>query len=634
MINNTILKRTKVLSVVTIVLISAIVLKLSYSCLFLYEELSLLAEDEHQRSFPLKAKRGIIYDVNMNPLTYNESSISLYAIPYQIADKESVANILSDILEYDYSYIYNRINTRTSIVSFPKCGDHILNEKAKMIANYNIQGLYLVDDNKRTYPYKESLSSLLGFVGIDNQGLAGLESYYDNYLNGQKGYLNYLLDAKGGIFNKTSKEIVSPVDGMSLVLTLNLDIQNILYRELYNAYLKYNPEEIMGLIMNPNNGAILAIANLPTYDNNNYQSYPAELYNHLLPLYNSYEPGSTFKSMTFAAAVNEKLIDINKDTYYDKGSVVVEGRTIKSWKKGGHGLQTYLEVLQNSSNPGFVEIGRKLGKDRLYNYVKDFGFLEKTGVDIQGENKGIFFSYDNFNLLEQATTSFGQGISVTAIQLVRAFSSLINGGYIYKPYIVDRIINPISNETVYKKDNIPLRQVISNEASNIMRYALECVVSKGTGRKAYVNGYRVGGKTGTSQIAENGVYLNGQYILSFIAGAPMNKPELVAYIAIKKPTNCVQYGGTTVGPIIGRVIEDSLNVLNITKDYSGVEREYTWMDEKYYPVDNYIGKLKKDVKSKHHTIVFKGEGNLVVDQLPKVGEMVREGGTIILMLSE
>lgn len=634
MINRNTLKRARILGTVTLLLLGAIAVKLSYSCLFLYASLSQLADDEHERSFPLKAKRGIIYDCNSVPLTYNESTLTLYAIPNQIEDKEATAQYLSGLLDTDYNTLYQKLKSNVSIVSFPKYGTNLSEEAASRIGRDQLPGLYLVDDTKRTYPYQEALSSLLGFVGSDNQGLAGLESYYDVYLQGQKGYLNYLLDAKGGLFSKTKKEIVAPVDGMSLELTLNLDLQKILYKELYNAYVMYEPEEIMGLIVNPKDCSILAIGNLPTYDNNRYQEYDSSLYDHLLPLYNSYEPGSTFKSITFAAALNENAIDMFNGTYYDKGYETVEGRTIKSWKKGGHGLQTFLEVLQNSSNPGFVEIARRLGKDRLYQYVKDFGFTEKTGVDIQGENKGIFFSYDAFNLLEQATTSFGQGISVTAMQLVRAFCAVINGGYLYQPYIVKKVINPMTDETVYTRTNEPVRQVISESASYQMRYALECVVAKGTGRKAYVDGYRVGGKTGTSQIAENGVYLDGQYILSFIAGAPMNDPQIVAYIAIKKPHNCVQYGGTTAGPIIGRIIEESLSDLNVPRSYDGVEREYTWMDEKTYPVENYIGKQKKDVRSQYYTFVFQGEGTTVIDQLPRVGEMVREGGIVWIQLGE
>ena len=632
MIHNISFKRAKILSIICLILFSAIAGKLTYSCIFLNHQLTQLADDEHSRSFPLKAKRGIIYDVNNKALTYNENSLTLYAIPSQIKDKENVASFLNTVFDNKDSYFLDKLKQKVSIISFSKYGNNLKNEQAKIISEANIQGLYLVDDNKRTYPYKESLASLLGFVGIDNQGLAGLESYYEHYLQGKKGYLNYVLDAKGGIFPNTNKEVISPVNGMNLSLTLNLDIQNILFREISKAYTLYSPEEIFALVMDPRDCSILAICNLPTYDNNDYQKYDPSLYNHLLPLYNSYEPGSTFKSFSFAAALNENLIDMYNETYYDKGYEIVEGKRIKSWKKGGHGLQTYIQVLQNSSNPGFVEIARRLGKDRIYNYVKDFGFLEKTNVDIQGENKGIFFNYDNFNLLEQATTCFGQGISITAIQLVRAFCSLINGGYIYEPYIVKKVINPLNNETIYLRNNLPLRQVINQETSSLMREALESVVALGTGRKAYVDGYRVGGKTGTSQIAENGAYVSGQYILSFIGGAPMNDPRLVCYIAIKKPHNCVQYGGTTVGPIVGKVIEDSLLSLGVKKDYSGLKKEYTWMDEKMYVVDNYIGLEKGKVKSKHHTFLFKGEGNKVIDQLPKSGEMLKENGIIMIML--
>jgi len=336
----------------------------------------------------------------------------------------------------------------------------------------------------------------------------------------------------------------------------------------------------------------------------------------------------------FAAALQENKIDMFNDYYYDKGYEVVGGARINSWKKGGHGLQSYLEVLQNSSNPGFVSIARKLGKEKIYEYVKNYGFLEKTGIDISGENKGIFFNYDNFNELEQATTCFGQGISVTAIQLITAFCSLINGGYLYKPHVVKDIKSAHLNEIVETKNKEVVRKVISKETSNKMRYALESVVAKGTGRKAYVEGYRVGGKTGTSQIAENGVYVDGKYILSFIAGAPMNDPKLVVYFSIKNAKNTIQYGGTTVGPIVGRIIHDSLKELGVKKQDGAIERTYTWMDTKTQMVENYIGKSKKEVKSKYFTFVFKGNGNKVIDQLPRVGTMLEENSTIMIYLGE
>lgn len=632
MITKSMIKRISILFFATFILLSAVEGKLIYSTLINYKSIIGKANEQQMRSFPLKAERGLIVDCNNNPLVINEPTLTMYAIPYQVKDKEKTASLISEILNIDKDAFYDKLNTHSSIVSFSKETKNLDYKIAAKIQNLNLDGIYLVTDYKREYPFAPYMSSLLGFVGSDMQGLAGVESKYESYLQGKKGYLNYYVDAKGGLLKNYKSEIIAPSKGMTLKLTLNLDLQNILERELDYAYLSYNASEVSGIIMNPKNGEILAIANRPTYDNNDYQEYDSSIYNRLLPINNSFEPGSTFKAMTFAAAIEEKLINIFSDTYYDKGYEVVAGTRIKSWKKGGHGLQTYLQVLQNSSNPGFVSIARKLGKDKIYEYVKKFGFLDKTGIDIAGENKGIFFSYDNFNELEQATTCFGQGISVTAIQLVSAFSSVINGGILYKPHIVKSIISPTLNEEIEVKEPEVIRRVISEETSELMRYALETVVAQGTGRKAYVDGYRVGGKTGTGQIAENGVYVDGKYLLSFIAGAPMNNPEIVCYVSIKEAKNTIQYGGTTVGPIIGRIIENSLQALGVEKNYDGVERTYTWLDEKTYPVENYIGKNKKDIKSKYFTFVFKGEGDIVIDQLPRVGEMVKEGGIVMIQL--
>ena len=229
-------------------------------------------------------------------------------------------------------------------------------EEANKINDLHLKGVYLINDNERYYPYGESMASLLGFVGIDNQGLAGVESYYDYYLKGVDGSLNYLTDAKGGLFENKSSRLVAPLDGLSLNLTIDINIQNIIEREMKNAWIKYSPKEIIALAIDPNNGEILAIGNRPTYDNNDYLSYDPEIYNRTLAVFSSFEPGSTFKAITFASALDAGVIDMDKDYYYDKGYEIVGGARIKSWKKGGHGLQTFLEVLQNSSNPGFVEV--------------------------------------------------------------------------------------------------------------------------------------------------------------------------------------------------------------------------------------------------------------------------------------
>ncbi len=627
-------KKITILAIISMILLGFVGIKLTYLTLYRYRALKSLATELWERSFPLSAPRGLIQDRNGKSLAINQPSISVAAIPFQIKDKEEAARLIAPYLKMKEEKLYQLLSKRTSIVRIHPEGKRIDEETALAIESLHIDGIYLLQDNTRYYPYEESMASLLGFVGIDNQGLAGIESYYDTYLKGKDGTLNYLMDAKGGLFPSTTARIVAPQQGLTLQLTIDLTLQNLLEREMENAWLKYQPKEIIGLMMNPNDGEILAIGNRPTYNNNHYQDYDPTIYNRTLPVFSSFEPGSTFKAMTFAAALNEGVIDMDHDYYYDRGYEVVGGATIKSWKKGGHGLQTFLEVLQNSSNPGFVEIARRLGKDKLYDYFTKFGVGKKTGVDIAGESTGIMFSYDNYGILEQATSAFGQGISTTAIQLASAFSSTINGGYLYTPHVAKSLIYEPTKESIYDYPKTVREEVITRDTSSKMRRALECVVAKGSGRKAYLEGYRVGGKTGTAQIAENGVYQDGRYVLSFIAGAPMDDPQIVIYFAMREPHSTIQYGGTTIGPIIQRLLSEALPALHVEKREGGEERTYTWMDVKTYPVENYIGLEKSKVKSRVFKFVFMGEGNYVIDQLPRVGERIEEGSTIMIMLGD
>ena len=383
--------------------------KLAYLQIFKYGEIGARAIESWQRSFPLEASRGNIYDRNGNIIASSLPTMSVAIIPYQVNDFDVVSGYLATILNSNKDTIYNKINKRVSIVKLSPMGRKLTMEQASKIYDLDLDGVYLLQDSLRYYPYGTLLAHTLGFVGVDNQGLSGIELYYEEYLKGKNGTLNYILDAKGGLVGNYSSEIVMPSQGMSITLTIDLTIQQIIERVLYNSYLKYSPESAYAIAMNPNTGEILGISSFPTYDPNNYQDYDSSIYNHNLPIWASYEPGSTFKPMIFAAGLNEGLFDPYKDTYYDKGYVTVGGATIKSWKKGGHGLQTFVELLQNSSNPGMVEISSRLGNDKMYEYIKLFGIGRKTGVDLMGESKGIMFSKDNYGVVEQATTSFGHG---------------------------------------------------------------------------------------------------------------------------------------------------------------------------------------------------------------------------------
>ena len=635
MIENKLLKKINILQIISIILLSSIIGKLSYSQIILHNKIEELAENMWNRSFPLEASRGNIIDINNNIIVTNLPTLSIIIIPYQVKDKEYTSKKLAKLLNANEKYIYDKINQRTSMVKLNKEGRKISDELALSIEKEKLEGVYIVQDSLRYYPYNTLLSQSLGFVGIDNQGLAGLENYYDSVLKGQNGSMDILVDAKGGIFGNYLKEINSPIQGMTLRLTINLEIQKTLERELYNNYLMYNPDSIYGICMNPNNGEIIAISSFPTFDPNKYQEYNQEIYNRNLPIFKSYEPGSTFKVFSFAAGLDTNSFDMFNDTYYDKGYEIVSGQRIKSWKKGGHGLQTYLEVLQNSSNPGFVSIARKLGKDNLFNYINNFGFNKKTNVDLPGETKGLFFKYENFNELEQATSSFGQGISVSMIQMATAFSSIINGGILYEPYIVKDIINTKNDEIIVTRNPKIVSQVINKKTSELMKIALESVVAKGSGGRAFINQYRVGGKTGTSQIVgPNGAYLDNEYILSFIGAIPMNNPQLVTYICIEKPKNCIQYGGTIAAPIVKNVFLDAINILNIEKQENQIEKVKSYYDMNTIKVPNYIGKTKKEINKYNFNIIFKGEGEIVIDQLPKPDELVLDNSTIMLMLGD
>src|SRR5699024_6629735 len=369
----------------------------------------------------------------------------------------------------------------------------------KALRTLNMDGIYLAKDSERHYPFGENLAHVLGFTGIDNQGLMGLELYHDEKLRGEKGSLSFYSDAKGGKLEKLADVYKAPTDGLDLKTTIDSDVKTIIERELDHAVAKYNPEGAIAIAVNHKDGGILRMASRPTFDPSDYQAYDDEIFNRNAPIWSTFEPGSTFKIITLASALEEGIVDLHKDQYNDKGSIKVGGSKLRCWKGGGHGQQTYLEVVQNSCNPGFVKLRQKLGKEKLFTYIEKFGFGTKTGIDLQGEGNGILFKPEDIGPVELATTSFGQGVSVTPIQQVMAVAASINGGYLYEPYIAKEWIDPLTGDVVQQTDPILKRKVISKKTSSEVAKALESVVAEGTGRPAYVDGYRVGGKTGTAQ---------------------------------------------------------------------------------------------------------------------------------------
>lgn len=610
-----------------------IMIRVFYIQVIEYDRLSTLADSLWSRKLPIGADRGEIYDRNGKVLATNLTTTSLVLIPNQIVNKEETAQKLSAILNSDYEDMLAHVSKKTSIERVHPEGRQLSYDIASQIDELGLDGVYLVKESKRYYPYGDVLSHVLGYVGIDNQGLSGIELTYDEYLTGEDGAIKYFSDGKGNRL-ELSEVYEEPQNGINLQLTIDLDLQLAAERELDNVMSKYTPEHAMILAMDPNTGEILAMASRPNFDPNNYQDYDTESINRNLPIWMTYEPGSTFKIMTLTSSIEEKTVNLFEDTYYDSGSIHVDGATIHCWKSGGHGAQTYLNVVENSCNPGFVTLGQKLGVNTLMSYITKFGFGEKTGIDLNGESNGILFNPNKMGPVELATTSFGQGISVTPIQQVTAVSAAINGGTLYEPFLVKEMLEPETDAVVYSKDPVVKRTVISEETSKLVRFALESVVANGSGRNAYIENYRVGGKTGTAQKVQGGHYMDGNYILSFIGFMPADQPEIVVYVAVDHPVGVVQYGGTVAAPIAKAILEAAIPALNISSSTEGMAKEYNWMDTKYHQIPDVTGKSLEEAKEslKGFSVEYAGDGTTVLYQTPEANSYVKEGGTVKLLL--
>lgn len=634
MFNKGIHKRIKIVLLIVLFIFVIIIAKVFYIEVIDYKKLNSLASGLWSRNLPIEADRGNIYTVDGEAIASNLTTTSLVFIPNQIKNKDLVAEKISEILDVPKSKIEEHLYKKSMMERVHPEGRRLSYNVADKIENLHFDGVYLLKESKRYYPHNEMLSHVLGYVGIDNQGLSGLELEYDDILTGEYGSIQYFSDAKGNNLERNSV-YVEPEDGLDIYLTVDYGIQSSIERELDNVVLRYNPDGAWAIAMDPNTGEILGMSSRPNFNPNNYKNYDTETINRNMAIWASYEPGSTFKILTLSAAVNEGKVDLIKDTFYDGGSVNVGGARIKCWKHGGHGSQTFLEVVQNSCNPGFVELGNRLGKETLFDYINKFGYGKKTGIDLNGEATGILFSLDKVGPVELATTAFGQGVSVTALQQVVAVSAAINGGTLYKPYIVKRVAYHENGQIIKEvKPTIVRDNIVTKDTSEKVRMTLESVVSLGTGRNAYIDGYRVGGKTGTAQKVNNGIYMQGNYIVSFIGFLPANDPKIVVYLAIDNPKGVTQYGGTVSAPIVKNIMEDAITSLNIEKQDGGTEKKYQWYDKKYYNVPNVVGKSKKEATSmlKSFSVEYSGSGDVVVNQSPDSDSRIAEGEKVRLYL--
>ena len=700
--NKTILRRTLVLMVVCGILAFVPLIVTLYKLMIrdhnYYEELAI---NNQTRSTNLTASRGIIYDRNMNILASSTTVETVFIDPNEIAKKmedpensgllDKIAAGLSEILDVEPDFVKEQAADTKYMYKIikRKIPEELADKVRTFISDNDISGVYLETDAKRYYPYTSLAAQVLGFVSSDNVGSEGIEAYYDSYLEGTAGKVVTTKGNYGSEMLYTYEKYYDASNGDDLVLTLDTTVQYYLEKNLEAAIAKYDVlNGALGIVMDVNTGDILAMANVGSYDPNNYleiyddatasaleeQYQQASAldkdstgYKDAMAAYNAavatarlrqwrnrcvsdgYEPGSTFKLITLASALDSGRVTLN-DTFYCGGKADFEGRkqTLSCWKSSGHGMETTEQALGNSCNIAFANIGLKLGGENFYKYFKSFGLMEKTGIDLPGEGTGYFYSED---MLSSATTaylissSFGQTFKITPIQLVRAVAAIVNGGYLLQPHIVSEVLSADGN-VVQKNERTVLRQVISEQTSSTMRDLMEYVVTTGTAQNAKVAGYRIGGKTGTSEkideYDEDGNPIEDK-IVSFIGVAPINDPKYVVLVALDTPNYVPGTSYTPTGYYISGGLMAAPTVRDVFTDilpYLGVEPDYSDSDIKAINVSvpNVVGmteaEASKALSDKSLTYRVVGSGDTVTDQTPVGGAEIPGASEIILYMGE
>jgi len=590
------------------------------------DELKARAEDQWTSDVPVEARRGTIYDRNNNPLAISATVDTVMASPPDIADAdiEKTAELLASPLDMDKDELARVIsdgkaNKKAAIYIKRKITD----EESEAVRALNLKGIYFTKENKRFYPERNLASHVLGFTGVDSQGLDGVEFIYDKYLKGVPGRIVAETDALTRKLPFGTERYIPPEDGYDLQLTIDMVIQHIAERELEKAIAEHNAKRGTVIVMDPRTGEILALANKPDYDPNEYNKYTAKLWRDPA-VSDVYEPGSTFKIVTASAALEEGTVHEN-DMFYDPGYAIVSGVRIGCWLHSGHGSQTFVQGVENSCNPVFIAVAQKLGKERFTKYIKGFGFGQTTGIDLPGEANGLF-DPSKMGPVEMATVSFGQGISVTPIQLATALATIANGGKMVQPHVAKAVIDKNGN-VIHEFGVNPIRQVISSETAQEMKKILESVVTNGTGGPGKIEGFRVAGKTGTAE-----KYAPGKYVASYEGFAPADDPKLAALVIIDEPAGGTIYGGQIAGPVFQKVMSDSLN-------YLGIEPEVPQKQEsamvKVPDMRNlFVEDAKKILQQEGLTARVEGEGYVVSSQVPLPGTEVDKNSTVILKVTD
>ena len=623
-----------------------------------HEELQSKAVSQQTRSSVVNADRGTIYDASGNILAISSTAETIFLSPKEINDalndeknpvtwtKETLADALADILDVSEEGILKKMARTNSMYEVLKyrVEEDVANEVRQYINDNKVKGVFLTTDAKRYYPYSDLASHVIGFVGTDYTGLYGLEAEYDKDLQGKSGLVVTAKDNKQNDMLFEYSQYFDPEDGDELQVTLEATVQYYLQKGMEDMCDAFSPANgATGIVMDVRNGGILAMASYPNYDLNDFSTVTDQTLLERIErgeidtsdaqliqwrnkaLNDTYEPGSTFKILTLSAALEEGLIDKNT-TVNCSGAVTISGQTIHCSSKAGHGLQNLEQTVGNSCNPAFISYGLKLGTEKFYEYMRSFGIMSPTGIDLGGEATGVFAADANFTQLDLACYAFGQNFTVTPLALITAQAACVNGGYLYTPHFAQQITDSDGN-VIWQHDDTPVRQVISEETSATVRECLEYVVAKGTGKNGQVAGYRIGGKTGTADKGQT-----GDVVVSFLCFAPADDPQIMMLITMDTPsrsTGTYVSGGNMVAPYASHIMEEILPYLGIEPSYSA--EELMGVDT---TVPNVIGmsvqEAKDRMKERGFTCKVEGDGESITDQTPVGGAIIPGKSTVVL----
>lgn len=646
-------KRLVIVMVLACSLFLCLIFRIGYLQLIKGEWLSTKAAEQQTREIPIEAKRGTIYDTSMKELAVSVTKYTVWCKPVEVKDAKKTSEQLSKILDEDYDDIYKKVNKKK--MALVKVKRWIDDKTANKVTKAGLSGIWVAEDNQRYYPYGNFASYVLGHTSSDSSGVAGIELKYDGVLKGTAGKLVVSTDAAGKEIPQGSEQYYEPTTGNGLVLTIDEVIQHYCEKAAQKAYEENNATKVTIIAMDPKTGDIKAMVKKPDYNPNTPTKAIYPYYEKILEeckdddkktmaaysnmwrntaISDTYEPGSTFKLITSSAGLEEGVVKQN-DKFTCNGSVTVEGRKIKCWRSyRPHGAETFKQGVQNSCNPVFVEVGRRLGVSKMYNYIDAFGLNKKTNIDLPGEAGSILYKEKDVGPVELATISFGQSISVTPIQLITSVCSIVNDGNRMQPRLVKAYTDNKGNITK-GLDPVKVKQVISKETSAQMREIMESVVTDGGGKIAYLPGYRLGGKTGTAQKVINGTYAQGHYVCSFVGMAPADDPQIVVLAIVDEPTGVMAFGSTTAGPIIKEVMSNTLKYLDVEPKYTEEEKAENVKTKVKVPdvrgltieeATKVLEEAKLEANIDNDVDIKKG--TVIKDMFPKPGVSVNEGSLI------